>query len=178
MVFSKHSIALLLTLTTSVVAAHHVCSFNDLRNPACFKESEIFRWPMDAIARVNINGGSGGVCTGFLVGTGNYFMTNNHCISTQEVAEASSFQFNYQTKECTSGAKFPSLGQHITYTGADLIYTSEYRNSTLLKLRTEENLHERHGSLALSTDRPNVQDATYIIHHPDGGPKKNHMGLL
>ena len=58
------------------------------------------------------------------------------------------------------------------YTGADLVYTSRYRDSTLLKLRTLEKLHEKYGSLALSKDIPRKGEAMYIIHHPEGRPKQ------
>ena len=125
---------------------------------------------MGAIAMVEFTEGDNKVraCTGFLVGSENYFMTNNHCIGTQKEADTAKFIFNYQTTECGGD----DMQGSIQYIGAALRYTSKYRDSTLLRLRTSEKLHEKYGSLALSKDLPRKREATYIIHHPKGRPKQ------
>ena len=165
--------SVLLSLASVTVGRlQRICGSNDLQNVACYKGSELFHWPTDAIAYIMLPGG--GYCTGFLVGSGNYLMTNNHCISTQEDAEGSKFEFNYQTKDCGTDRNNPGDNlEYITvYSGADLIYTSKGRDSTLLKLKTDKKLHEIHGSLALSKDRPSRGEEAYIIHHPKGRPKQ------
>ena len=91
-----------------------------------------------------------------------------------KTADTAKFKFNFQTTECGTDRKNPGDDMEISnrYTGADLVYTSKYRDSTLLKLRTREKLHEKYGSLALSKDVPSDGEAMYIIHHPEGRPKQ------
>ena len=170
-----YSIVLLSLATVAVARVENVCGSNDMSNAACFKNIDFFRWPMGAIALVVYKkDGKGKACTGFLVGSGNYFMTNNHCISTQKTADTAEFKFNYQTTECGTDRKNPWDDMEISnrYTGADLVYTSRYRDSTLLKVRTGEKLHEKYGSLALSKDIPRKGEEAYIIHHPEGLAKQ------
>lgn len=165
--------SVLLSLASVTVGRlQNICGSNDLQNVACYKGSELFHWPTDAIAYIRLP--DGGDCTGFLVGSGNYLMTNNHCISTQEDAEGSKFYFNFQTKDCDTDRNNPgdNLEASPVYSGEDLIYTSKGRDATLLKLKTDKKLHEIHGSLALSKDRPSRGEEAYIIHHPNGKPKQ------
>ena len=94
-------------------------------------------------------------CTGFLVGSGNYFMTNNHCIGTQEEADTAKFKFNFQTTKC---------GTNATNTGDDMEISNKYTGA--------DSTDEKYGSLALSKEIPRISEDVYIIHHPDSRPKQ------
>ena len=169
-----YSIVLLSLASMAVARVQTICGRNDMKNAAYFKRTEFFRWPMGAIAYIASNTTG---CTGFLVGSENYLMTNNHCISTQKEAEEARFYFNYQTKKADTDATMDDIPSDLLeiayiYTGAALVYTSRHRDSTLLKLRTRDKLNERHGSLALSKDLPIRGEEMYIIHHPGSRPKQ------
>jgi lysyl endopeptidase len=123
-----------------------------------------------AVCRITINGQN--LCSGALLnntaedGTP-YFLTANHCISTQVDAENSVFVFNYESPTC--GGIDGSVSQSIS--GADLRATREGSDFTLLEL----------SKLPIATwnsyyagwDRNDIQGAGGVgIHHPSGDVKK------
>ena len=137
----------------------------------CSPEGDDWQKEKRSVCRILINGS--GLCSGALINNTNndgksYFLTANHCISTQKEAEKSVFYFNYERTVCKSGSG--SLSQSIS--GATLRATSSDRaDFTLLEL----------SKIPLSTFRPyfagwdrnNFHNAGGVsIHHPSGDVKK------
>ena len=124
------------------------------------------------------DGGGQFVCTGSLIADVDqtetpYFLTANHCLSTQRVAQTLQVTWRYQTSACDAAcpsrdeARFPkTLGATLLATGA----TPASTDFTLLRLT---------GSVPgdafyLGWTRQNVQTATgltlYRLSHPAGAP--------
>ena len=160
-----------LFISSFAVAApmNEICGANNAKNAVCYKDNPAVK--STAIARVDPDRGTQS-CTGFLVGSGNYFMTNNSCIKNQQEATASRFIFNFQTNSCDSANPGNDLEQTVVYSNATLIFTNEDQDSTLLRLETPVDLYQAHGSLTLSRFNPHQGDESYVIHHPDSGPKQ------
>ena len=112
------------------------------------------------------------VCSGTLVNNTNedgtpYFLTANHCISTQNKAENSVFIFNYESPTCDGSDGL----QNQSISGADLRATRSASDFTLLEL----------SKMPLSTYNPFfagwdnqnlVKNDVVGIHHPEGDVKK------
>ncbi len=123
-----------------------------------------------AVCRIVKNGRSW--CTGTLINNTDldgtpYFLTANHCISTQSAADDCIFIFNYESPSCGGGDG--STSQSIS--GATLRATRQQSDFALLEL----------SHMPLSTynpyyagwDRNNNQGAGGVcIHHPAGDVKK------
>lgn len=107
---------------------------------SCYDSSD---WAMLEVARkaianmLFIQGGSGYICTGGLLNDTDtatqipYFLTANHCISTQAVASTVETRFNYQTATCGGACVWPNTP---TTLGATLLHTSATDDHTLLRL--------------------------------------------
>ena len=123
-----------------------------------------------SVCRILINGS--GLCTGSLINnTSNdgraYFLTANHCISSQQIASASIFYFNYEKNSCNSGSG--SLSQSIS--GATLRATRANSDFTLLELSKKPLSTYR--PFFAGWDRNNTQNEGGVgIHHPSGDVKK------
>ncbi|MGB8510443.1 MAG: hypothetical protein WCD76_18865, partial [Pyrinomonadaceae bacterium] len=124
-----------------------------------------------AVARmVYVNNGGSFVCTGTLMNTTNgsfipYFLTANHCISTQASASTLETYWFYQTTSCNSGILRSGI-VHLT-SGAQLLTTSQSADATLLQLFDNAPA----GALFSGWDaneRP-VNEVVFGLHHPGGG---------
>ncbi|MBR4620635.1 MAG: T9SS type A sorting domain-containing protein [Salinivirgaceae bacterium] len=123
-----------------------------------------------AVCKISINGDY--FCSGALINNTNndghpYFLTANHCISTQQEASSSLFYFNYEKPGCNSGNG--SLSQSIS--GATLLATGYNSDFTLLELSKVPPSTFR--PYFAGWDRNNAQSAGGVgIHHPGGDVKK------
>ncbi len=121
-------------------------------------------------------GASGYYCTGFLVnnvkqdGTP-YFMTANHCISTNTVASTLVTYFNYENSTCDSDDA--SLEQ--TLSGAELKASLQRSDFTLLELSEypPDEYEPFYAGWNASGDQPS---SGVCIHHPEGGTKSIALG--
>jgi PKD repeat protein len=110
-------------------------------------------------------------CTGSLVnnvredGTP-YFLTANHCISTNAMAQTLVTYFNYENSTC--GGSDASLDQ--TLAGASLVANNSYSDFSLLKLN-EYPPDEYSPYYAGFDASANKASSTVCIHHPQGMPK-------
>jgi lysyl endopeptidase len=91
----------------------------------------------NAVARIVFNNGGAHVCTGTLLndlaqdGTP-YFLTANHCINSQAVAQTVETYWFYQTTSCNSGV----LGNWVhSPPGANLLATQSSNDFSLLRLQ-------------------------------------------
>ena len=117
------------------------------------------------------DGQYGYFCTGFLVnnvredGTP-YFMTANHCISTNSVASTLISYFNYENSTCNSNDATPNQ----SLAGATLKATSTHSDFTLLEL-TETPPDSYQPYYAGWDATGNQPTEGTCIHHPKGNPK-------
>jgi lysyl endopeptidase len=133
----------------------------------------------NSVARIVFNsGGSSFQCSGTLINSNsgqNFFMTANHCISTQ--AEASSISFHWFYERAACGA---TSGTNAAYTttggGAQLAFTNQFVDSTLLRLNVQPpvgTIFAGWNSNAMSAGQSVVS-----ISHPRGDVKKLALGTL
>ena len=124
----------------------------------------------NTVARmVYVRDGGTFVCTGTLMNTTNgsfipYFMTANHCISTQASASTLETYWFYQTSSCNSGVLRSGIVR--LSAGAQLLATSQSADSTLLRL----NDNAPAGALFSGWDpneRP-LNATVFGLHHPGG----------
>jgi hypothetical protein len=124
-------------------------------------------------------------CTGALIADTNpstnvpYFLTANHCISTQTAAANSEFYWLYQTAEC-DGPR-PSISLAPRTSGADYIAGAGGSGTsgggtdfTLLRLKTAPPAGLTW--LGWSTVSPPVNTPITVIHHPRGDYKRITFG--
>lgn len=133
--------------------------------------SEGDNWQTEKKAVCRIVFGTG-ACSGALINNTNYdgtpyFLTANHCISTEEDAQKCIFYFNYENKTC--GVQSTSSVQ--TLSGATLKATSTNTDFTLLKMLEVPNINCQ--PYYAGWDR-NIShgEGGVGIHHPNSLPKK------
>ncbi len=117
--------------------------------------------------------GSTFVCTGSLVNntsadTKPYFLTANHCVSTETVANSMVFFWNYETTTCGG---VPDGNRTNSQSGATLRATWEPGDMTLVELNSEpaesNNVHWAGWDATNATPSSSV-----TIHHPGGDEKR------
>lgn len=115
---------------------------------------------------------TGYICSGALINNVNsdgtpYFLTANHCISEEDVAETVTAVFNYEQTGCNNDdfASYKSLS------GATLKTTGENSDYTLLLLDETPTATYKpyYSGWNISTT---AATSTTGIHHPEGNPKK------
>jgi hypothetical protein len=124
----------------------------------------------DAVARILfIKNGMSFVCTGTLLNDRGqdfipYFLTANHCVSTQDVAQTVETYWFYQTTACNSGM-LRSDWVHST-NGANLLATDESKDFTLLRL--VDNAPAGTYFSGWTPDPVGLNTPVYGLHHPGG----------
>ncbi|MGQ1889733.1 T9SS type A sorting domain-containing protein [Thermophagus sp. OGC60D27] len=112
------------------------------------------------------------VCTGALINNVRqdetpFFLSANHCISSQGVAQTLVTYFNYENSTCNGNDA--SLDQSIS--GATLMATSSYNDFTLLKLSTPPPTDYQPYYAGWNANDELTTGSTTCIHHPGGNPK-------
>ncbi|RMH17836.1 MAG: serine protease [Acidobacteria bacterium] len=147
-----------------------ICGVDDSLEAKCFQSSEPTIYDRGrAVARLLINGTS--LCTGWLVGDEGHVMTNNHCISNQNEAGNTNYEFmaeggNCQT-DCRSSLACP--GQ-IVATSGTLIQADNALDYALILLPT--NPTADFGFLQMRAGGAVVDERIYIPQHPGGWGKR------
>ncbi|SFD92771.1 T9SS type A sorting domain-containing protein [Thermophagus xiamenensis] len=112
------------------------------------------------------------VCTGALVNNTRedatpFFLTANHCIYSEEVAQTLITYFNYENSVCNGSDASPDQ----SLSGAELLATSDYNDFTLLKLSEDPpDAYQPYFAGWNANDTITTTSAT-CIHHPEGNPK-------
>lgn len=144
---------------------------------SCYDSTD---WPMieqarKAIANILfVEGGTGYICTGGLLNdtdtetTIPYFLTANHCLSSNTVASTVETRFQFQTATCGGACYWPSSP---STRGANLLSTDSSNDHTLLRLDEQPPA----GSVYLGWTTTAVAGSNgtqlYRLSHPKGSPQ-------
>lgn len=139
----------------------------------------------NAIGRMYfVEGGSGYVCSGSLLVDKDpntykpYFLTANHCFSTNAVASTLEVYWRYDTTSCNGSA--PSLSSLPRSNGSTVLSTRDYSNSsdfTLLSLSQDPPGGTYFLGWNASTNSQ-IGATVHGIHHPDGDYKRISFGSV
>lgn len=105
-------------------------------------------------------------CTGFLVSDQDHFMSNEHCISSQEAVESLEVTFDYEHTSCGGTELNPSEA----FVGGQLILAHAAFDVALMTLQGRPS--EIYGFLPLSDREPRFNEPLYIPQHPSGDVKQ------
>ena len=161
------------------------------RLPLACTDSSQSEHVADAVARIRFERWNGSFqCSGTLLNDGDensfvpYFLTANHCISTQSEAESLEATWFYEQESCGRDRAQAGLS---TWGGADVLATEFALDSSLLVLKGWhwEGVNEdgrqvpRFGVRFAGWDgRPRRSGAVYGVHHPGNGPKEYLGGVI
>ena len=134
----------------------------------------------NAVARMSfVSGGLGYLCTGTLLNDSQssgipYFLTANHCISTQSEASSLQTDWFYRSPTCNSRTLSSSTTRRVS--GAQLLYASSANDMTLLRLNDTPPA----GAFFAGWDATGQTSGQSIVglHHPAGDMLKASFGTL
>ena len=133
-----------------------------------------------SVARISFQSGGGSfLCSGTLINSTiqqNFLLTANHCISTQAEASSVSTRWFYESSNCGAGANAVSPDSVNNNGGAELVFTNQFVDSTLLKL----NLPPPAGAIFSAWNAAALAPDTSIVSlsHPTGDVMKYALGTL
>jgi len=151
-----------------------ICGGDDRVDIACYKGT-IKYTRAEAVGRMLFKKlGDWVYCTGFLVScTGtNHFLTNQHCIDSQNEVDTLDVRFHYQKKECGGY----ELDEYQTFYGDQYIKSHFTYDFCLLTLKN--NPQNTYGFLAPLKREPLYWESIYIPQHPGGRPKEISLGNI
>ena len=154
----------------------HILAERDWRLPSngpdvlnCEVDASCFGDPeKNAVARIVFNNNGMFVCTGTLLNDlaqdeTPYFLTANHCVNSQAVAQTVEAYWFYQTTSCNSGA----LRNWVhTGPGATLLATQGANDFSFMRLQSNAPAGAFFSGWT-STVQP-INTAVFGLHHPDG----------
>lgn len=144
-----------------------ICGIDNKEPAVCYAQSEPEIYERSKPVVRLLMGGS--VCTAWRVGSGGYFLTNNHCFSTQAGANNSEVQFNYQQTSCTGGS-----ATSFKLSVDQMIKTNASKDYTLFTVNGLAQA-EAYGYLGLDPRRPTLYEKIFIPQHPGG--RKKELGV-
>jgi Trypsin-like peptidase domain len=133
------------------------------RDASCYSDAE-----RNAVARILFNDNGARVCTGTLINDCAqdrvpYFLTANHCISTQTVAQTVEAYWFYQTTTCNGGVLRSWVHSP---PGANLLATQRSNDFSLLRLQNNPPAGAVFSGWT-SVAQP-TGTAVFSLHHPEG----------
>lgn len=141
-----------------------------------------YRTTRDAVARMMYTRADGKsyLCSGTLLNNNKddfkpYFLTANHCISTQAVASTLVTTWFYRARSCN--ANVPALNAMVRSGGANLLYATGTTDSSLLELRQMPPAGVTFAGWDARTPGDSG-DAVYGLHHPGGALLKYSVGTV
>ncbi|MBZ0168661.1 MAG: Ig domain-containing protein [Kofleriaceae bacterium] len=146
---------------------------------ACYTST----WGNESLATAKMTftkGGGSYLCTGTLMNDSDpstfipYFLTANHCISTQTVASTLQTYWFYRASSCNAGLLNPST-QTLT-SGAALLYASSITDTGFLLLNSSAPPGAVYSGW--STYLPVLSSQSVGIHHPQGDLQKISAGNI
>jgi len=153
----------------------NICGVDDTRNAVCYKDDKHNEYTAaQAVARLRFPGGA---CTGWLVKSThkNMFITNNHCIASNDVALKAKLDFDYEEPDCKTSKKIKKIIPTVVEPKT-LVFTDIGLDFTLIELKVtpgEDTPGDVFGELPLANKLvPVAGERLYIPQHPSGGPKR------
>ncbi|KAH7476886.1 Secreted RxLR effector protein 73 [Phytophthora ramorum] len=150
-----------------------VCGADNSLEARCYQFSNANAFQAsNAVARLLIKKSTGSFfCTGWLLGSQGHLVTNHHCISTQDHASNTEFEFMAEGSSCNSNcASARACVGNIRATSATLIYADATLDYALVKLPI--NLSYQYGYLRLRTNGAAMNERVYVPQHPAGWGKR------
>ncbi len=143
-----------------------ICQGDEKRASVCYRTS----YPnvvahAEPVARLLIDGTV--LCTAFRVGESNRLLTNHHCFTETQEAQATEVWFGYDCVACGADIANPPVKVH----GSEVLATSKSLDYTLFTVDDFERI-ERFGYLELADQAARSGDAIYIPQHPAGRPSE------
>ena len=136
----------------------------------------------DAVARMvfTLSDGKSYRCTGTLLNNTKadfipYFLTANHCISTQSAASSLQTTWFYRSSSCNSGV--PGANAAVRSAGATLLYATSTTDSSFLQLNEMPPVGVTMAGWDART-AGQTGDAVYGLHHPRGSLLKYSVGAI
>jgi hypothetical protein len=129
-----------------------------------------------------VDGGFGFACTGSLIVDQDpntfvpYFLTANHCISTQAAASTLEVYWNYDTPTCDGIP--PVLGDLPHNVGSTLLATRALDVSDFCLVQLTDDAPGGTFFLGWNASNSLVGSAIHAIHHPDGDYKRISFGTI
>lgn len=144
--------------------------------------SSNYQTERNAVAQMvyTIEGGQSYLCTGTLLNSSNgdfvpYFLTANHCISSQSSASSLQTRWFYRSDICNSGV--PGANSARSSAGATLLFATATTDSSLLRLNEMPpagvTMAGWHATEPLLTST-----LVYGLHHPRGDLLKYSVGVV
>jgi len=134
----------------------------------------------NAVAKIIfVDGGSAYQCTGTLLndhlGSGTpYFLTANHCISTQAAASTLQTYWFYRAPSCGAGTL--STAATVQTGGATLLYASSSTDTSFMRLNSTPPSGAVYAAWSVST--PALSATIAGLHHPEGDLLKLSTGTV
>jgi hypothetical protein len=157
---------------TAILKAAGSCETDSMCAPAQWDSAR------RAVARMAfVMNGTSYVCTGTMLNnTLNdftpYFLSANHCISTQTVASTLETWWNYRSTACNSG----QVGSYQRLTnGAQLLYANANTDTSFMRLNSKPS---NGAYLGWSTSAAAIGNSIFAIHHPSGDLQKYSAGAI
>lgn len=143
------------------------CGVEDREDVACLEGT--FPYAVDRsrpVARLLIGGNT--LCTAWRLGSGNFLMSNRHCLADQSDVSSTEVWFGYQTEACGSYAISSGL---VKVSGNALLKSSYNLDFTLFTVNGFESI-AGFGHLGLEPRDGVIGEEVYIPQHGAGNPKE------
>ncbi|KAG7385340.1 hypothetical protein PHYPSEUDO_001642 [Phytophthora pseudosyringae] len=149
-----------------------VCGADNSREARCYSGYSNAFQASNAVARLLIKKSTGSFfCTGWLLGSEGHLITNHHCISSQDHASNTEFEFMAEGSSCSVNcASARSCRGSIQASSATLIYADSTLDYALVKLPV--NLSGQYGYLRLRSSGAVMNERVYVPQHPSGWGKR------
>ena len=146
-----------------------ICGQDNKVNAVCAVgvEDEIYQHSR-GVARLLINGT--GYCTGWLVGCQGHLLTNEHCISSQNDAVNTDYEFLAEAPTCGASSCQGCDAGEVWPGGASLVRGNSILDYAFIRLNGDPQL--RYGSFLLADRAAVVGESIYIPQHPGGRGKE------
>ena len=144
--------------------------------------NDVYSNQRNAVARMLFNnGGSTYLCTGTLLNDASnsgtpYFLSANHCISSQTVASTMQTDWFYRSPSCNS--RTLSSASTKLYNGAMLLHASSGTDITLMRLKDAPPAGAFFAGWDAATDTSGGSVAVTGLHHPRGDLLKISLGSV
>jgi hypothetical protein len=146
---------------------------------ACTSGNDI---EMRAVARMSyVSNGASYYCTGTLLNNTRqdgtpYFVTANHCISTQSAASTLQTDWNFRAASC--GSLQASSSYQRLSGGATLLYNTTTTDTSFMRLNNKPPSNAIFAGWNADTPGASIGTAVFGIHHPKGDLQKYSSGSV